>query len=144
MRRVLSLASYIMQAKWNESLFPTCGWISITRIRFFATERLKIHLTPFDTLMRARFRLLRSKVCYLIMNPSFPKVFPSEFDESPVMFTTMPQGRQTLDSTRRETILSLVEILLQQNSNNIQGMLLGTSLTVLVVTRVRRSTTNVF
>lgn len=78
------------------------------------------------------------------MNPSFPKVFPSEFEESPVMFTTMPQGRQTLDSTRRETILSLVEILLQQNSNNIQGMLLGTSLTVLVVTRVRRSTTNVF
>lgn len=78
------------------------------------------------------------------MNPSFPKVLPSEFEESPVMSTTMPKGRQTLESTRRETIFSLVEMLLQQNSNNIQGMHLGTSLAVLVVTRVRRSTTNVF
>ena len=78
------------------------------------------------------------------MKPSFPKVFPSEFEESPVMFTTMPQGRQTLDSTRRETILSLVEMLLQQNSNNVQGMLLGISLAGLVVTSVRRSTAAVF
>lgn len=81
------------------------------------------------------------------MNPSFPKVFPSEFEESPVMFTTA-QGRQTLDSsnhsTRRDTILSLVEMLLQQNTNNIQGMLLGTSLADLVVTRARRSTATVF
>lgn len=78
------------------------------------------------------------------MKPSFPNVFPSEFDESPAMFTTMPLGRQSLDSTRRDTILSLVEMLLQQNSNNIQGMLLGTLLAGLVVTRVRRSTATVF
>ena len=79
------------------------------------------------------------------MKPSFSKVFPSDFEESPVMFTTrtVPQGRQTLDSTRRETILNLVEMLLQQNSNNMQGMLLGTLLAGLVVTRVRRSTATV-
>ena len=56
------------------------------------------------------------------MKPSLSKIFPSEFEGPPVTSTTVPPARQTLDSTRRE-ILSLVEMLLQQNSNNIPGMI---------------------
>ena len=98
--------------------------------------------TPYESQVQAA--TFQNLQCYLIMKPSFPKVFPSEFEELPAMFTTMPQGRQTLNSTRRESILSLVEMLLQQNSNNIQGMLLGTLLAGLVMTRIRRSTATVF
>ena len=68
------------------------------------------------------------------MNTAIPKVFPSEFEGPPVTSAKIPPiGRQSLsDPTRRNTIISLVEMLLQQNNNNniITGMLLRISLVV--------------
>jgi len=57
---------------------------------------------------------------------AMPSVYPPGFPETLLSATSSPISRQTQAATpsRREAILSLVELLLQQNEESAQGALL--------------------
>lgn len=102
---------------WDQALD-----LGISEILLYKTHCSRSDQGP-STPHKSPVPLLHSEIRCLIMK-TFPKVFPSEFEGPPVTSATAPLGRQPLDPTRRETILNLVEMLLQQNGNNGPGMLL--------------------